>query len=103
MPEYDEAAAERLRIFKDGVDLGKERGRKDGYQEGYNHGYIRGMADQARMADMLRQYIPGSGTPTVDQQRLRQLLHLCHPDKHGDSTTAVAVTQWLLTLREPKP
>ena len=99
MPEYDEAAAERLRIFSDGVNLGKERGRKDGYQDGYNHGYMRGRTDQMRMADMLKQYGMDGAAPGIDPQRLRQLLNLCHPDKHGDSTTAVEVTQWLLALR----
>ena len=36
----------------------------------------------------------------VPPARLRQLLHLCHPDKHNNSRTATEVTQWLLELRE---
>ena len=102
MPEYDEAAAERLRIFSDGVNLGKERGHKAGYQEGYSHGYLRGQADQMQIAAALTQHGITGAAPGIDPQRLRQLLNLCHPDKHGDSTTAVEVTQWLLALREPK-
>ena len=32
----------------------------------------------------------------LDQARVRQLLQLCHPDKHGNSKLACEVTQWLL-------
>ncbi len=36
----------------------------------------------------------------VDRPRLRQLLQLCHPDKHGNSKTSQEVTQWLLEARQ---
>ncbi len=32
-------------------------------------------------------------------ERMRQLLHLCHPDKHSGSKTANEITQWLLEMR----
>lgn len=35
----------------------------------------------------------------LDAGRVRQLLQLCHPDRHGGSELAHAVTQWLLKLR----
>lgn len=36
----------------------------------------------------------------MDAERLRQLLQLCHPDKHGNSVLAQQITSWLLTLRK---
>ena len=33
---------------------------------------------------------------SLDPARVRQLLQLCHPDKHGNSQLACEVTQWLL-------
>lgn len=30
---------------------------------------------------------------------LRDLIRLCHPDKHKDSKRAKEITQWLLELR----
>jgi hypothetical protein len=40
----------------------------------------------------------GSGA-SLDRHRLRQLLQLCHPDKHDGSKTATEITQWLLSQR----
>lgn len=31
---------------------------------------------------------------------IRQLLMLCHPDRHGGSTLATTTTQWLLRVRK---
>lgn len=36
----------------------------------------------------------------IDEVRLRELLQLCHPDKHGGSALAQRITAWLLELRE---
>jgi len=33
------------------------------------------------------------------KDRLRDLIALCHPDKHGNSRRATEVTQWLLQQR----
>jgi hypothetical protein len=35
----------------------------------------------------------------LDPDLLKRLIHLCHPDKHGNSAMSVAVTQKLLELR----
>lgn len=35
----------------------------------------------------------------IDPARLRQLLQLCHPDRHGGSALACDITQWLLSMR----
>jgi transcriptional regulator with XRE-family HTH domain len=35
----------------------------------------------------------------IDQARLRQLLQLCHPDRHGNSKVATEVTAWLNQMR----
>lgn len=32
--------------------------------------------------------------------RIRELVHLCHPDKHNGSTIATRITQWLLSVRD---
>ena len=47
-------------------------------------------------ADAARSYEQGNGIP---EEQLKRLLHLCHPDKHGNSPTATAITQWLLQMR----
>lgn len=43
----------------------------------------------------------GSGEALVplDKAHLRELLQLCHPDKHNGSDLAVRVTAWLLDLK----
>lgn len=40
-----------------------------------------------------------AAAPVLDAGRLRQLLQLCHPDRHGGSALAGEVTAWLLDLR----
>lgn len=39
-------------------------------------------------------------TVTVDLKRVKSLLMLCHPDKHGNSETATEVTRWLIEIKE---
>lgn len=44
-------------------------------------------------------------TRTVKQfseDEIAQLIKLCHPDKHANSSAATAITQKLLELRKPK-
>jgi hypothetical protein len=36
----------------------------------------------------------------IPPDMLRRLIHLCHPDKHGNSQAATTVMQWLLEQRE---
>lgn len=36
---------------------------------------------------------------TITKDFVKRLLHLCHPDKHGNSNMATSVTQELLKLR----
>jgi len=38
--------------------------------------------------------------PRLDQARIRQLLQLAHPDKHGGSEAATEATRWLLEKRQ---
>lgn len=35
-----------------------------------------------------------------DDSRIRQLLQLCHPDRHRNSQAATDATAWLLSLRK---
>lgn len=37
---------------------------------------------------------------TIDRVRLKQLLLLCHPDKHSNSERASEVTRWLIGIKE---
>jgi len=45
---------------------------------------------------------PSSDGSAIPVEMLRRLLQLCHPDKHGDSESAVKATQWLLKQRKPR-
>jgi hypothetical protein len=38
-------------------------------------------------------------TNSIPPRRVKQLILLCHPDKHANSALANDVTKWLLTLR----
>jgi hypothetical protein len=49
---------------------------------------------EAELAIMRR-----SGNVIIDAKRWRQLLHLCHPDRHGGSAAANDVAQWLNQIR----
>jgi hypothetical protein len=46
----------------------------------------------------IKQSSPSTGG--LDKDRLRKLIHLCHPDKHNNSTLATEMTQWLLSQRQ---
>lgn len=67
------------------ANAARERGYKEGYargkSEGEREGYERGKADSER-ADL-------------DLHRVRRLIQLCHPDKHGGSKAATEISQWL--------
>lgn len=39
-------------------------------------------------------------TVVIDAARLKQLLLLCHPDKHGNSERSTEVTRWLIGIKE---
>ena len=66
---------------KAGYDEGYQQGKTDGEREGFGRGKAAAPADW-------------SGAQ-LDQHRIRQLLNLCHPDKHGNSPASNTVTQWL--------
>lgn len=54
--------------------------RENAYNLGYQTGYLKGQHD----------------VPTfLTLPRWRQLVQLCHPDKHQESKTATEVSQWL--------
>jgi hypothetical protein len=42
---------------------------------------------------------PRQPVAVIPDDMMRRLLHLCHPDKHGNSAAATEVTQWLLQRR----
>ena len=67
----------------------------------YNDGYAVGLAEGERAAGSRgkskdEQVEAGESRGlTLDARRARQLLQLCHPDKHGGSRAATEVSQWL--------
>lgn len=67
------------------------RDRLDAYARGVEAGRAQALADAAK---------PAAAAATFDKARLRQLLQLCHPDRHGGAELATAVTTWLLSLRK---
>jgi hypothetical protein len=52
-------------------------------------------------AEYQRGYRDGiaASRPALDSGRIRSLIQLCHPDRHGGSRVAVDATQWLLDQR----
>lgn len=73
----------------------------------YNDGYAVGLTEGER-ADRVRGKSKDGPMETresrrqlLDERLARQLLQLCHPDKHGGSRAATEATQWLnAVLRE---
>jgi hypothetical protein len=53
--------------------------------------YKRGLTDGLRA---------GGSHVDLDDRRLRQLIQLCHPDRHAGSVAATNATQWLLEQRQ---
>lgn len=65
-----------------------------------DHWRDRAIAAEARLAELTKLMGPiAADTGDIPQARIKQLLRLCHPDRHGNSTTATEVTQWLLSIR----
>lgn len=60
--------------------------RQEGYELGYSQGVLKGEQNVKQFG--------------LTMERWRQLMSLCHPDKHNGAEKAVAVTQW---LAEQKP
>ena len=58
------------------------------------------------IAKARREGRPATGAPQPDPvrdelgARMRALLSLCHPDRHGNSTLATNTTAWLLSVRD---
>jgi hypothetical protein len=49
--------------------------------------------------DSLREQFANTPTGPIPPERLRDLIVLCHPDKHGGVQRALATTRWLLSQR----
>ena len=102
MPKHDWYSTDSLKCPKCG---GKKNGaftvcwrchmeeqKTAAYREGYREGMKNGARQGARTHTEYR--------VQIETRRLRQLIQLCHPDKHGNSATANDITQWLLAQRE---
>ena len=72
----------------------KEMKRK---QEAEKDERIEQLEYENRLLRMQQTVRPVNGA--LPSERVRELLSLCHPDKHGGSPLATKVTQWLLTLK----
>lgn len=64
----------------------QERHQEKQQEQRYDHNF----------RNSFRQDVPGA----LSKDMLRKLLQLCHPDKHGGSALATAVTQELLKMKE---
>ena len=63
------------------------------------HHQIERLEDEVRrLRAIAARPAPAAPSP-FDLARLRQLLQLCHPDRHGGSDLAHRTTSWLLDLR----
>ncbi len=52
--------------------------------------------------DRLKALLAQQAAPTLDAARIKQLLMLCHPDKHDNSSLSTEITKWLLSQRKTK-
>jgi len=57
------------------------------------------LEENARLRFALRDR-PKPPPAGLTQERIRTLIRLCHPDKHGGSEAANEITTWLLTMRK---
>jgi hypothetical protein len=62
-----------------------------------DQGYQRGFADGLAAG---RRHQPQPQPQPELLEQLPRLIQLCHPDRHGGSSAATTVTQWLLELRK---
>jgi len=66
------------------------------------HDLTERLKDHAHDAEVWKrraQKIKQKRTPLTKEQ-IRDLVILCHPDKHGSSKKATEITQWLLSLKD---
>lgn len=54
---------------------------------------------KAKLAIADARKTPAPATPSIAKDKVRDLLKLCHPDKHQNSPAATEITKWLLSLR----
>ncbi len=76
------------------VDQRCAEARREGYAVGF-----RDAEAQYRRTQMSTERV---GEVTLDERRLRQLLQLCHPDRHANSLASQKATAWLLSLRQER-
>jgi len=68
--------------------------------------YINAMGEEDEVVEAerkeaeLQRFVARGRPAQMTSERLRQLLQLCHPDKHGNSVLSQEVTRWLLSLRK---
>jgi hypothetical protein len=80
--------------YATGYAAGRAEGlaeRMAAHQRGFEAGRAYGRAEAARSAPAVS---------AIDKTRVRQLLQLVHPDRHGGSALATEVTTWLLEIRK---
>jgi flagellar biosynthesis/type III secretory pathway protein FliH len=79
------------------MQMRAEAARKAAYNDGYAVGFTEGER-AARLGGKFKS-APREAAERrearLDEHRARQLLQLCHPDKHGGSRAATEVSQWL--------
>lgn len=81
----------RVEGYRDGYRAGSAEARETGRAEGIREGYERGLKDGREQGIALGR--------TLDSTKIRTLIQLCHPDKHGNSRASNQMTSWLLEQR----
>ena len=78
---------------------------------GSDVGYVALQAEVVRLREKVRAAAkaasaastpPGAGADELSEDRLTQILLLCHPDRHANSTASNEVTRWIITLRKKR-
>ena len=77
---------------------------------GSDVGYVALQAEVVRLREKVREaakaakasVAPAAGADELSEDRLTQILLLCHPDRHANSTASNEVTRWLIALRKKR-
>ena len=68
--------------------------------KGYKNGFEAGKHSANAQAHAYRNGSQHYSSAALDIERIRKLIQLCHPDKHGGSPAANEATQWLLGMKD---
>lgn len=96
--QQEKEAQERLRRAQE--QQWQNQQRAYGFNDFFSGNWSRGRQQQQAPPKADPNYGKSTVVVGIDEKRLKQLLMLCHPDKHGNSERATEVTRWLIELKE---